>query len=279
MIKLTQGTDYENPYAAAQFRAWANVMHNHGQVDPKVGFYDYATGYSGTNNAKFFLAWLKAFEVDKDTAIALDFEDPSVAGNGEVNEWLAEIKKAGYKNNSVYSMGSWFGSRLNTVAIQTNNYWIASYSDSAPTLARSRFYKTAWQFSDNWKGLGADMSLDYGHILAPNNKKTPKVKKAAKPKNTIKKHTNKPVHKPVSKPKVNTKPQYANQTGIYRLNTNLNLFLDNKLTKKVGVLPKGTIIHAQAVSDNGCNRLQTTAGLYLTGRIANPAWVHLIKAL
>lgn len=288
IIKLTQGYigyyPYENSYAATQYRAWHNVMTRHGHSNPNVGFYDYAIGLNGAENAKYFLAWLNEFKMSKDTVVALDFEDPSVGSNYEVNQWLKVMKDAGFVNRVVYSMASWFSSKISPVAIQCNNFWLASYSPNPPQLAYFKYYKIAWQYTDNFKGMGEDASIDYGHILIPDTpKKTSKPKKSnkkvTKPENKkpAKKDNKKPVgHNNKSKPnpKAN-KPSYAKHGGIFTNRLGLNEFSDPDLKNKVGVLPAKSKFKALPVANGGVTRLMLDPyGIFISG---NLNWVSRIK--
>lgn len=157
MVKLTDGTDYLNPKAGKQvtngFKAGMN----------SVGLYHYFHG-NGKAEATYFLKWVKAFGMDNTTPLAIDVEEPTLPGNitSQINIFLKAVKNAGFKCRIIYGSASWFNSgRIKYAKLDDKNIWVASYGGNQPGVDNA----SAWQFTDNYKGMHVDASFDFNGTL------------------------------------------------------------------------------------------------------------------
>ncbi|MFD1672422.1 GH25 family lysozyme [Agrilactobacillus yilanensis] len=159
VIKLTEGTGYVNPKAAAQIKsAQAAGM--------KVSLYHYAR-YSGYNSAKneadFFANTAESYGLDKSTVMVADVEDSSMSNPyGDTQTFQAELAARGYSNQVTYSMASWFW--YNKVP---TNYpiWVANYGVNQPGVDNA----AAWQYTSNYNGMNLDMSYDFTGLFTNNS--------------------------------------------------------------------------------------------------------------
>ena len=105
VVKLTEGTGYINPKAREQ-------VANGFKVFGTVSVYHFFHGH-GSSEAKYFLAWVKSFGLDKSTVLALDVEaqDLPWKTTAEVNAFLKELKANGFTNVITYGSGSWFAEK------------------------------------------------------------------------------------------------------------------------------------------------------------------------
>lgn len=151
MVKLTEGTNYLNPKASAQ-------VTNAYKVFGAVGAYHFFHG-NGTAEARYFLAWVRKFGLDKSTVLAIDVEASGLPYNTtpQVNVFLRYLINAGYKNVITYGSGSWFNSgRIKRSSLVDKHIWVAAYGVSQPGVANAN----AWQFSDRWHGVDASYDFD-----------------------------------------------------------------------------------------------------------------------
>lgn len=172
MVKLTDGTNYLNPKAG-------NQVTNGLKAFKTVGLYHYFQG-SGKAEATYFLKWVKAFGMDTTTPLAIDVEEPTMAGDitGQVAIFLNELKQAGYRCRVIYGSAYWFNSgKINMARLTEKNTWVASYGTDRPGVNGAG----AWQFTDNYKGLHVDASIDFSGILTGAKYAKPLIKPAAKP--------------------------------------------------------------------------------------------------
>lgn len=155
VVKLTEGANYLNPKASAQV---TNAL----KVFGSVSVYHFFHG-AGTAEAKYFLAWVKKFGLDKSTALVIDVEAPGLPYNTtpQVNAFLRYLIAAGYKNVVTYGSGSWFNSgRIKRVELVDKHIWVAAYGTSQPGVANAN----SWQYTDDFHGV--DCSLDFDGSLS-----------------------------------------------------------------------------------------------------------------
>ncbi len=169
IVKVSQGTGYVNPNAAGQISSSeANGMMTQG--------YHYATfgGNSGAADAEAAHAIAAAQQVGlpKGTYLACDYEQYA---SGDVNantnaviEFMQRIKNAGYIP-LLYSGAYYMKTNLNLSAIVSrfgNCLWIASYPTmSAVDGPNFNYFPSTdgvimWQYTDNWKGMNVDSSVN-----------------------------------------------------------------------------------------------------------------------
>ncbi|MCT2881901.1 GH25 family lysozyme [Lentilactobacillus buchneri] len=155
IVKLTEGTNYLNPKASAQ-------VINAYKVFGSVGAYHFFHG-NGVAEARYFLAWVKKFGLDKSTVLAIDVEASGLPYNTtpQVNVFLRYLINAGYKNVITYGSGSWFNSgRINRSQLVDKHIWVAAYGVSQPGVANAN----AWQYTDSFYGV--DCSYDFHGSLS-----------------------------------------------------------------------------------------------------------------
>lgn len=172
IVKLTQGTDYLNPKAAAQIKsAKANGL--------LVGGYFYANhGNSisrARSEAKYAVAKAKVLGIPEGSYIADDFEQGSgnsVSGGVQANTdailaAMQEIKDAGYQP-LVYSGSFVLRNHISIARIEKTFgtcLWVASYKVSGrQDYADFNYFPSMdgvaiWQFTDNYRGLNVDGNI------------------------------------------------------------------------------------------------------------------------
>lgn len=246
IVKLTQGTNYVNPKASLQ-------VINAYKVFGSVAAYHYYMG-NPIAEAKYFLAHVRAFGLDKTTWLAIDVEDPSLPeyNTTGVNKFLEYLYNEGYHNLLCYASASWFeAGRINRAALTKKaKIWCAAYNNSQPGINGV----AVWQQSDNWHGV--DMSIDFNDIL-----------------------TSKSVAED-NHHKVSTKPSYYQDNGLYEVITDeihayKKLPLKGDKNKRYVRWEKGSRFYAVAVKNGDIYSLKTAVG-YTT---ANKDYVKLIKKI
>jgi GH25 family lysozyme M1 (1,4-beta-N-acetylmuramidase) len=151
VVKLTEGTNYENPKAKNQ------IAHSK-SLGMKVSCYHFGrfTSVSGAQaEARYFLNSLKAHGVGTDAVVVNDFE-VTHASVAALNAFYGPLEAAGYKNICVYSMRSWFSAGyFNGVR---GLKWVAEYGRSNCSVKCD-----AWQYTSTAMiaGVATDMSWDY----------------------------------------------------------------------------------------------------------------------
>lgn len=159
VIKLTEGTNYINPKAAAQIKSAQ-------AAGLKISLYHYAR-YSGAaqakNEADFFANTAASYGLSGSTVMVADVEDSSMSNPyGDTQTFQAELANRGYANQVTYSMASWFW--YNKVP---TNYpiWVANYGVNQPGVDNA----AAWQYTANYNGMNLDMSYDFTGLFTDNS--------------------------------------------------------------------------------------------------------------
>lgn len=155
VVKLTEGTNYENPKAKNQ------IAHTK-SLGMKVSAYHFGrfTSVSGAQaEANYFLRSLKAHGVGTDAVVINDFETTH-ASPAALNAFYGPLEAAGYKNICVYSMRSWFtAGYFNGVQ---GMKWVAEYGRSNCSVKCD-----AWQYTSTAMiaGVATDLSCDYNGVF------------------------------------------------------------------------------------------------------------------
>ena len=165
IVKITQGTGYINPKAT-------NQVNHADQAGLRTAGYHYAM-FGGNiaqahAEAKYFIAQASA-RLAKGSILALDYEDAgTTGGNKDANAnaiiaFMQDVKNAGFI--PWFYTGKYFiAGHVNHNAVNRafpNVTWIAGYpGTSYPDF---NYFPSvegviAWQYTDNWKGLGLDGS-------------------------------------------------------------------------------------------------------------------------
>lgn len=178
IVKISQGTDYSNPYAATQIKYAKAAGLN-------VAIYHFAT-FSDTSSAaaeaKQTISTLKTLGLPTSTLVFADMEDNSTntsTVSTNLNAYWTAMNAGGYTNHGVYT-GGLFGS---TYAANTSGTVGASktwYAQYPYTPSKNDLWNTgygAWQFSSTaylsgYQGNAIDASHDYDGLLSGSVKTT-----------------------------------------------------------------------------------------------------------
>ncbi|PIO83076.1 hypothetical protein BSQ39_05550 [Loigolactobacillus backii] len=168
IVKVTEGTDYTNPYAASQIKMAQNA-------GLKVAVYDYAK-FSSSNSAvaeaTYMANKLNSLGLSKSTLVIADMEDTSTANSGvgtNLSAFWNTLSNYGYKSHSVYTFVSYAyrDAVVNTVGAKKT--WMAQYPYSPMSNSDWNSNYAAWQFSDTGYLPGyssqLDVSIDYSGLF------------------------------------------------------------------------------------------------------------------
>ncbi len=145
-VKLTEGTGYENPFAAAQLGALD-------RAGVRLGVYHYLDAGPGGPQWAFFQARLEALHLRVPVLVALDFEQQG-ATEAEARAFLLDGKRAGY------SVGLYSSLARDHSPLGQAWAWIASWSSVAPPPPWA-----FWQFAAGTGG-SPDWDLFHGDAAA-----------------------------------------------------------------------------------------------------------------
>ncbi|VDG18804.1 hypothetical protein [Lactobacillus curieae] [Lactiplantibacillus mudanjiangensis] len=265
LVKLTQGS--------ADGTAYVNVSAKEQLANAKaaglpVGAYHYLTCNSaryGSDDpiaeAKWFMMYLKAYGINKTDPVIVDVEDGSLMSNAtkDVKSFVKYVESQGYSNTWVYTMGSWFGSRISSSV--TDRWWIASYGIAKLNISAAK----AWQYTDNWHGLSVDGSHDYGSMF---NYKEAAANTTSKPAKTS---------------------YYTWNPKLIQTLTKVGLYKDAEFKHRVRYYPAGTQFKIKEVvkTKAGTPRLLTDSGFYITANrdnvknwyyVTNPKQIKVVKS-
>lgn len=249
IIKLTEGTNYANPYAKDQINkvSAAGVKHIH--------FYHFqrATSVEGMKaEARFCIAQAKKLNL-KGCYIFLDAElTNAVPSEAAVLAFYNEIRKAGFKAG-FYTYQFMFPKFSKKCFTASDGVWVAAYplgnkaTNSEPDMNYfpSQENVMLWQFTDNWKGMNVDGSIDIdGRLFKGNNAP--------------------------NKPTQEDKPSYYNAVlKRIRLKQTAKIYKDKYLNDPVRSYPKDTefelIPEKPFKTKSGATRYKTESGYYITG--------------
>ncbi|KXT76411.1 N-acetylmuramoyl-L-alanine amidase [Streptococcus sp. DD12] len=171
VVKLTEGTNYINPFAASQV---ANARAA-GLTVSAYHYSHYTSAAEAQAEARYFAAAAERYGFNKTAVMVNDMEADGMLTNINANTqaWEAALKNLGYTNLVHYTMGSWLdinGGSVNTNLFGLKNFWVAHYYDGYQVMSQERakslsLYKgaAAWQFTSVAPliGMSLDQSLDY----------------------------------------------------------------------------------------------------------------------
>ena len=198
VVKLTEGTNYTNPYAANQIKMAQNAGLN-------VAVYHYArlTGANSQSDANslaiqeaaYFAKVAKSFGLSSNIVMIMDCEQPYRDGSGNIIgpnpitvDWATAgvqfantLKANGYSNTKFYTSASWIGTDTATCQMNYNtlgglkNLWAAQYLYGKPSSSNLQNTQYgAWQYTSqmyyqgtsNLKANAVDTSIDYSNFFA-----------------------------------------------------------------------------------------------------------------
>ncbi|MGT2950626.1 GBS Bsp-like repeat-containing protein, partial [Streptococcus cuniculi] len=175
VVKLTEGTSYQNPYAQDQIK-------NAKAAGLKVSVYHYShftDRSSAQAEARYFTAFAAQLGLAKSTVMVNDIEEYKTRKNINANmkDWEAEMRRLGYQNLVHYAGASWID--VNTLGyagpIQTGqfgigNFWVAQYPYKTMTFDQAKTMglhagAAAWQYTSAAQLLPGrhlfDVNIDY----------------------------------------------------------------------------------------------------------------------
>ncbi|MBU5241946.1 InlB B-repeat-containing protein [Lactococcus lactis] len=202
VVKLTEGTNYTNPYAANQIKMAQNAGLN-------VAVYHYArlTGANSQSDANslaiqeaaYFAKVAKSFGLSSNIVMIMDCEQPYRDGSGNIIgpnpikvDWATAgvqfantLKTNGYSNTKFYTSASWIGTNTATCQMNYNtlggpkNLWAAQYLYGKPSSSNLQNTQYgAWQYTSqmyyqgtsNLKANAVDTSIDYSNFFVDSSK-------------------------------------------------------------------------------------------------------------
>lgn len=172
IVKVSEGTSYQNPKASAQIQsAIANNM-----MPMAYHFATFGSNSSmATAQANYAVSSAKAMGLPDGSYIACDWEagqgnNINNGKNPSANAILAfmnTVKQAGFQP-LLYSGAYLLKNNINTSTILAqypNSLWVASYAQSGRIdNANFNYFPSMdgiaiWQFTDNWRGLNVDGNI------------------------------------------------------------------------------------------------------------------------
>ncbi|KIS03510.1 Mannosyl-glycoprotein endo-beta-N-acetylglucosamidase [Paucilactobacillus wasatchensis] len=169
IVKLTEGSSYNNPYAATQIKRAQSAGLN-------VAVYDYAkfsTTTAAASEAKYMITYLKKYGISKSVTVIADMEDTSTYSSNaanNLNKFWSTLSASGYTNHVVYTYVSYKYRDAVVLTVGKSKTWIAQYpySPFVNTFWDSSY--GAWQVSSQAYLPGysgnIDVSVDYNGLLA-----------------------------------------------------------------------------------------------------------------
>lgn len=173
IVKLTEGTNYQNPNARGQIAsAKANGML------PMA--YHFAAFSSNANTAvaeaNYAIASARSMGLGSGAYLAIDWESSAsnaVNGNSSANTaaimaFMRTVKAAGYQP-LLYSGAYLLRNNINTASVTAaypNSIWVASYPYAGATSSADMDYFPSmdgviiWQFTSNWNGQYVDANIN-----------------------------------------------------------------------------------------------------------------------
>lgn len=175
VVKLTEGTSYQNPYAQSQIK-------NAQAAGLKVSVYHYShftDRQSAQAEARYFINFAQTLGLAKNTVMVNDIEEHKTRKNINANmkDWEAEMRRLGYNNLVHYTGASWID--VNTLGyagpIQTGqfgigNFWVAQYPYQTMSFDQAKAMglhagAAAWQYTSTAQLLPGrpafDVNIDY----------------------------------------------------------------------------------------------------------------------
>lgn len=169
IVKLTEGTWYQNPAAGAQIQNARNA----GLGIAVYHFARFSSQESAVNEANYFINAMRRYGISTDTPVISDMESTEVNnryGAGNLNAFWNTLRANGYSDDIVYTSLSFDQSYGFSSTVGKKKTWIAQYPyhPRASYLAHQDY--GAWQFSSagyiNNKGA-IDCSIDYASLFTP----------------------------------------------------------------------------------------------------------------
>jgi glucan-binding YG repeat protein len=147
IIKITQGTDYTNPYAAAAI----SLAHQVGLNIAVYHFATFSTQKSGYAEGEYAAGVMKSLGLSTTTLIFADMEATSTyssTAKDNLNSFWSALSAAGYSNHGVYTFASYEDRDQVVATVGKARTWLAQYP-YIPTKDGS--YEKEWE-ADGYGG-------------------------------------------------------------------------------------------------------------------------------
>lgn len=174
IVKLTENTNYMNPYASSQI----NMARAAGLNVEVYHYATFSTASAAIAEANYLADVMGSLSLSGDTLVFADMEDAStyaadVAGN--LTQFWNTLSSRGYTDHGVYTYVSYAYRDAVVSTVGASRTWMAQYpySPSAGNLWNTEY--GAWQFSSTaylpgYSGC-LDVSIDYSNLLVTNENK------------------------------------------------------------------------------------------------------------
>ena len=175
VVKVSEGTSYESPSAAAQIQ----YARNAGMTVSVYHYCRFGSTGGAVAEANYFANTLDKLNIGKEVNVIADLEGDDVSGNvgANLNAFWQTLSQRGYTHHAVYTGKYYNYSNAAIATVGKNRTWIAQYpfTPSANSLWNQDF--GAWQYSSLAYLPGAskpvDVSVDYTGLLTRPNVATP----------------------------------------------------------------------------------------------------------
>ncbi|MFC4653063.1 GH25 family lysozyme [Lactococcus nasutitermitis] len=179
IIKLTEGTYYQNPYAKSHIQmarnAGLNIATYHFAIFGNTSNQTSANN-AATNEATYYANMAKSLGLTNSTVMIEDAEYSGTASgvwNQASQNFTNRLKNQGYSNIRYYASKSWVESKIiNPTTFGNKNMWVAQYLYGKPSntnLQNTQY--GAWQYTSQmyFTNFSAqkpiDTNIDYGNIF------------------------------------------------------------------------------------------------------------------
>ncbi|MTB64956.1 hypothetical protein GGG87_08095 [Streptococcus sp. zg-86] len=175
VVKLTEGTNYQNPYAKEQIQ-------NAKAAGLKVSVYHYShftDSQTAKEEAQYFTQFAAQLGLPKTTVMVNDIEEHKTRTNINANmkSWEAEMRHLGYNNLVHYAGASWIDVNdlgrpgpIETGQFGIGNFWVAQYPYRTMSFEQAKEMglhagAAAWQYTSAGQLIPGrhlfDVNIDY----------------------------------------------------------------------------------------------------------------------
>ncbi|ATO55132.1 hypothetical protein LC20001_05575 [Loigolactobacillus coryniformis subsp. coryniformis KCTC 3167 = DSM 20001] len=168
IVKLTENTNYTNPYARSQIQ----MARNAGLTVEVYHYAKFATAIAAANEARHLGNVMRSLGLGGNIRVFADMEDRSTYSSNiaaNLNKFWSVLSSYGYTNHGVYTYVSYKYRDAVIRTVGASKTWMAQYpySPSSNNLWNTGY--GAWQFSSTAMLPGysgyLDVSVDYDNLL------------------------------------------------------------------------------------------------------------------
>ncbi|BAN74940.1 MULTISPECIES: GW dipeptide domain-containing protein [Lacticaseibacillus] len=175
VVKASEGTSYQNPFAASQIQ----YARNAGMTVSAYHYSHFGSSAEAVAEANFFANTLDKLNVGKEVNVVADVEGSDVSGDvgASLNAFWQTLNQRGYTHHVLYTGKYYTYSNAAIGTVGKNRTWVADYpyTPSANSMWNQDF--GAWQYSSLAYLPGAskpvDVSVDYTGLFTQPNAATP----------------------------------------------------------------------------------------------------------